>query len=92
MLEPGPLDVRVEVPGIDEASAALVGGGRDQSDERRRARLRDDPDDLSWLDVGADLDDQVGVACEQGAVHGRVGGYGFAPSGGNGTVLPAPPL
>ena len=69
-LEADPLDVRVEVPGIDEAGATLVRGGGDQPGERRRTGLGDDPDRLAGLDVGADLDDQVGVAAKERVVQG----------------------
>ena len=88
-LEPDPLHVRVEVPRVDEARAALVGRGGDQPRERRRARLGDDPDGLAGLHVGPDLDDQVGVAAEERVVHGCAEPIRPARSS---TVRPAPPL
>ena len=65
-----PLHVRVEVPRVDEARAVRVGLGRDRPDERRSARRGDHQHVLAGLDVGADLDDQLRVAGEQGVVHG----------------------
>ena len=57
-LEPGPLHLRVEVPGVDEARAAFVGRCGDEPGERCRTRFRDDPDGLTGLDVRPDLDDE----------------------------------
>ena len=88
-LEADPLDVRVEIPGVDEAGAALVRRGGDQPGERRRTRLGDDPHRLAGLDVGADLDDQVRVAVKERVVQGCVS---LSVRSRSSTVRPAPPL
>ena len=69
-LGPDALQVGVEPPGVEEAGAVRVGLGRDCADERRGARRRDQQHVLAGLDVRPDLDDQLGVAGEQGVVHG----------------------
>ncbi len=69
VLETRALDVGIEVPRVDEQSAAVVGRDGDRFYERGSRRLGDDPDDLAGLDVRADLDDQAGVACQELAVH-----------------------
>ena len=69
-LEPGPLHMRVEIPGVDEARPPFVGRRGDEPCERCRTRLRDDPDGLTGLDVRPDLDDEACVAAEERVVHG----------------------
>jgi hypothetical protein len=65
-----PLDVRVEVPRVDEERAPGVALGGDGPDERCRLGRRDDQHLLAVLDVRADLDDQPGIPLEEGPVHG----------------------
>src|SRR5439155_11737554 len=72
-LEPDALDVRVEVPRVDELRAALIRRFGDGAHERGRPRLGLDVDDLPGLDVGADLDDQRGVATQRLGIHGGGG-------------------
>jgi len=70
VLEPRPLDARVEVPRVDEERAALVRCRRDCPHQRGSARLGDDPDDLARLHVCTDLDDQAGVTVQERVFHG----------------------
>ena len=65
-----PLHLRVEVPRVEEARAVRVGLRCDRPEERRGGRRADHQHVLAGLDVRADLDDQLGVAGEQRAVHG----------------------
>ena len=69
VLEARLLHVRVEVGCVDEAGAALVSALGDGADDRLHAGLRLDRDDLSRLDVGAEVDGQVGEGLESAAFH-----------------------
>ena len=66
-----PLDLRVEVPRVDESGAVLEAFGCDGAHERCRGGRCDHDHLLVGLDVGADLDDQLRVALEQLAFHDR---------------------
>ena len=78
-LEPDALYERVEVPGVDEFRAALVGRGGHEPHEGSGARLGDDPHDLAGLDIRPNFDDQFGVAIEGLGVHR--GGTLLRPTG-----------
>ena len=69
VLRADPLHLRVEVLDVDVARALLVRAPRDRGDERLRLRQRLDREHLVGLHVGADRDDQIGVALEQVGVH-----------------------
>ncbi len=71
VLEPGLLDVRVEVARIDEARTAFVGLLGDRADDRLHPDLRLDRHDLIRLDVRAEADGEVGEAIELLRVHAR---------------------
>jgi hypothetical protein len=68
-LDPQPLHDRVEIDDVDVARAALVREADDAVDERCSLRRRLDSHDLVRLDVGAEADDELGVAVEQLLVH-----------------------
>ena len=68
-LEADPLDLRVEVPGVDESRATVIRRARERAGKRRGTRLGDDPHDLTTLDIGAGLDDEPGVPGDQFVVH-----------------------
>jgi pyrimidine operon attenuation protein/uracil phosphoribosyltransferase len=63
------LHVRVEVERLHVARSAVVGGPRDGRHERLRLGQCLDDDDLVGLHVGADRDDQIGIAFEEIRVH-----------------------
>ena len=70
VLEPRLLHVRVEIGRVDEPRAPLVGALGDRADDRLHARLRLDRDDLPPLDVGAEVDREIGEALEGSLLHG----------------------
>ncbi len=71
--DPGALDPGVEVERVDEGRAAPVGGRRDGADERRVCRLGLDEEQLAGLEVGAEVDGELGESTCQ-----LVGGHGQA--------------
>ena len=68
---PDPLDVRVEVPRIDEQRTALEALDRDRAHERCGGGRGDHDHLLVGLDVRPDLGDELGVALEQLPFHDR---------------------
>ena len=78
MLGAGELDVRVEPGDVDEARAAPVGGSGDRAEQVLLAWPPADADDLSGLDVGADLDGQAGKTFDMrgGGRDGRIVSWG----------------
>ena len=69
---PDPLDVRIEVPGVDEPRAPRVSTRpRPRGRAARRQGAAITSTCWSALDVGADLDDQLRVPPEQLPVHDR---------------------
>ena len=73
MLDPVPLDLTVEVPGVDVLRSAPVGGVGDRPHERRRLDGGRDRHDLPRLNVGAGADGELGELAEEVVVvvHGR---------------------
>ena len=69
-LEPDPLHRGVEVEDVDEEGAARVAGPDELVHDGCRGRLGVDADDLTGLDVGADLDEQRPQPAVQVFVHG----------------------
>ena len=68
--DPGALDPRVEPRQIDELRALLVGPLGDRADEPLLARRPAQRDDLSRLQVGSEVDGELGEACKGDIVHG----------------------
>ncbi len=67
-LDPCPLDVRVEVPDVDEPRAAVVGLGGDRTRERLVPELGVHEHRLPRLDVGA-VHGEPGEWLEAGRIH-----------------------
>ena len=78
VLDPRPLDPRVEPLHVDELGAALVGGDGDRPHEPFLAGLSPHRDDLAGLHVGAEADHEVGEALQGRIVHG---GRGYRAAG-----------
>ena len=70
MLHALPLEIRVPVVNVDELGAALVCARRDRARELFLPQAGADVEDLTLLDVGAEVDDQVGEAFDAGG-HGE---------------------
>ncbi len=64
-LDAGPLDVRIEVGDVDELRPTAVGGCRDGACQLLMTNVGGNGDDLTGLDVRADLDCEVGQTLEE---------------------------
>ena len=66
-LEPRPLDEHVEPEDVDPAGAATVGRAGDRANGVGHLVVGRDREDLAWLEVRAEPDEQVGEALEVAA-------------------------
>ncbi len=74
--QPLALDPLVGVPDVDELGTTLVGGSRDLAGQFLLADVARDAEQLTRLNVGAELHDQIGEAAGQvGVVAHRAGEY-----------------
>ena len=66
-LEPRPLDELVEPEDVDPAGAATIGRAGDRANSVGHLVVGRDPEDLTWLEIRAEPDEQVGEALEVAA-------------------------
>src|SRR6185437_1296954 len=84
--QPGALDVRVVVDGLDEARSLFVRSLGDGAHDRFHSRLGLDREDLARLDVGAEADGERGETVESLLIHGWEDTHGW--SSGRSARLP----